>query len=236
MQSFQSSKIVVTILTIFLLISACQKGENGNRAIITDDDKVSYCIGYSIGKQISQNLKISYIEVDPDIFSRAIKDVLADNPSVISETEIAQIMESFQQNHEEEFQKKVKQNLADGSAFIANNAKEEGVITLPDSLQYKIIKEGTGTTPKATDSVKVNYRGTLIDGTEFDNSYTRNEPAVFQVNRVIPGWTEVLQLMKTGAHWKVFIPPQLAYKERGSGNIPPNSVLIFDIELLEIVE
>jgi len=127
-------------------------------------------------------------------------------------------------------------NLAMGKAFLEANGKKEGVKVLPSGLQYKVIKKGTGKTPTAADKVKTHYRGTLIDGTEFDSSYKRNAPAVFGVTQVIKGWTEALQLMKEGAKWQLYIPANLAYGERGRPGIPPNSTLIFDIELLEVVK
>ena len=131
-----------------------------------------------------------------------------------------------------------KKNKTEGDAFLAENKKKEGVKTLPSGLQYKVIKAGTGKKPKMNDTVTVNYRGTLIDGTEFDNSYKRGQPATFQVNGVIPGWTEALQLMEQGAKWQLFIPSNLAYGERGApgGQIGPNATLIFEIELISIQE
>ena len=136
---------------------------------------------------------------------------------------------------QEEMKKKSQKNLEEGKAFLAENAKKDGVTTLPSGLQYKVIKEGTGKTPKANDSVTVQYRGTLIDGTEFDSSFKRNKPASFPVNRVIRGWTEALQMMNEGAKWQLFIPPDLAYGERGAGAlIGPNSTLIFEVELLSV--
>jgi FKBP-type peptidyl-prolyl cis-trans isomerase FklB len=127
-----------------------------------------------------------------------------------------------------------EQNLANGQAFLAENADKEGVKTTASGLQYKVIEAGSGESPKASDSVTVHYRGTLIDGTEFDSSYSRNKPATFRVDRVIPGWTEALKMMKPGAKWQLFIPPGLAYGERGPGPIPPNSTLIFDVELISV--
>ncbi len=130
-----------------------------------------------------------------------------------------------------------EKNKKEGEAFLAGNKKKEGVVTLPSGLQYKIIKDGSGAKPKPTDTVSVNYRGALIDGTEFDSSYKRGEPASFKVTGVIPGWTEALQLMKAGSKWQLFIPSNLAYGERGTGrDIAPNATLIFDVELLSIQE
>ena len=133
------------------------------------------------------------------------------------------------------FGNKAEANRQKGEAFLVENQKKEGVITLPSGLQYKVIEEGTGESPKPNDTVVTHYRGTLIDGKEFDSSYRRGEPASFPVNRVIAGWTEALQLMKVGAKWQLFIPPELAYGERGAGRaIGPNAALIFEIELVEI--
>jgi FKBP-type peptidyl-prolyl cis-trans isomerase FklB len=129
----------------------------------------------------------------------------------------------------------ITKNLKEGKAFLAENGKKEGVTTLPSGLQYKVIREGTGVSPKATDNVTVHYKGTLIDGTEFDSSYKRNEPATFRTDRVIPGWTEALQLMKPGGRWQLFIPANLAYGERGAGSrIGPNSALVFEVELVKV--
>ena len=138
---------------------------------------------------------------------------------------------------EEEQKKLAEKNAKEGEAFFAENKKKEGIVTLPSGLQYKVIKEGDGPTPKATDTVSVNYKGTFIDGTEFDSSYKRNQPATFKVKGVIPGWVEALQLMKVGSKWQIFIPASLAYGDKGAGNvIGPNATLIFEVELLSIDE
>ena len=136
---------------------------------------------------------------------------------------------------QQEMRKKTgEKDLAEGKAFLAENAKKEGVVTLPSGLQYKVLKGGEGVSPGAADNVTVHYRGTLIDGTEFDSSYGRGNPATFRVNAVIPGWTEALQKMKAGAMWQLFIPSNLGYGERSSGRIPPNNVLIFEVELISV--
>jgi FKBP-type peptidyl-prolyl cis-trans isomerase FklB len=136
---------------------------------------------------------------------------------------------------QEERKMAAEKSRAEGEAFLAENAKKEGVVTLPSGLQYKILKDGAGASPQATDNVTVHYRGTLIDGTEFDSSHKRNQPATFRVSGVIRGWTEALQRMKPGAKWRLFIPAKLAYGERGTGSaIPPNSALIFEVELLKV--
>lgn len=201
----------------------------------TQKDKVSYIIGRDMGS----NLKNESVEIDADIFMKGFKDALSGNKSVLSDDEIQAVKTAFKEErmkkHEEEVKKVAEQNKKDGEAFLAENKKKEGVITLPSGLQYKVIKEGDGQTPEKTDTVTVNYRGTLIDGTEFDSSYKRNEPSTFPVKGIIPGWQEALQLMKTGSKWQLFVPAGLAYGEQGAGNaIGPNTTLIFEIELLSI--
>jgi len=201
----------------------------------TQRDKISYIIGMDAGK----NLKVQSIDVDPDIFMKGFKDALSGNKSLLSDDIIKESMAVFQdeimKKHEDELKKAAAQNKKEGEAFLAENKKKEGVVTLASGLQYKVIKEGDGKSPKETDTVTVNYQGTFIDGTEFDSSYKRNQPATFQVNGVIPGWTEALQLMKAGSKWQLYIPAGLAYGEQGAGRvIGPNATLIFDVELLSI--
>jgi FKBP-type peptidyl-prolyl cis-trans isomerase len=170
----------------------------------------------------------------------ALKGVLAGKELALSQGEMDKVYADFQQRMRAEQVAKMKaeaaRNLAAGTAFLKANEAKEGVKVLPSGLQYKVIKEGTGKTPTATDMVNTNYRGRLLNGTEFDSSYKNNKPAKLAVNRVIPGWTEALQLMKEGGKWELYIPANLAYKERGSRTIPPNSTLIFEIELLEVLE
>ncbi len=197
----------------------------------TDRQKVSYVLGYQAGAQMKQQ----NMNVDFDTLTKAIKDGLEGVAPRLTSEQAAAVMQKFQADQRAQQAKIGEQNAKEGAAFLAENKKKPGVVTLENGLQYKIIKEGTGDTPKATDSVRVHYRGTLINGKEFDSSYSRGEPTSFPVNRVIPGWTQVLQLMKEGAKWQVFIPSELAYGPQGAGgNIGPNATLIFDIELLEI--
>jgi FKBP-type peptidyl-prolyl cis-trans isomerase len=202
----------------------------------TELDKVSYIIG----TQIAGNLKQAQIEVNIDLLAQGIKDVLAGNELALSQDEIKTVyaawQEKMRQKQADEKAKAASENLAKGTAFLEANKAKEGVKVLPSGLQYKVIKEGTGNIPVATDKVKTHYRGTLIDGKEFDSSYKRGKPAEFPVARVISGWTEALQLMKEGAKWELYIPANLAYKEPGRPGIPPNSTLIFEIELIEIVK
>jgi len=191
---------------------------------------------YAIGSNIGRTWKNQDIDLDLDLVMRGLKDALAGNKLLLSDQESREVLLTFQKEARAKFEEKRKQlgekNLKDGEAFLAANKTKPGIVTLPSGLQYKVIKEGTGEIPKANDRAKVNYRGTLIDGAEFDSSPT-NQPAIFTVKGVIKGWTEALQLMKVGAKWQLFIPPNLAYGAAGSGaKIGPNSVLIFDVELV----
>jgi FKBP-type peptidyl-prolyl cis-trans isomerase FklB len=201
--------------------------------------KVSYGIGLNIGR----SMKSQAVDVDADVLARGIKDALTGGEPLLTDPELQEVMLGLQkelQAKQQELMAKQagaskaigEQNKKEGDAFLAANAKKPGVKTLPSGLQYKVIKEGTGPVPKATDEVKTNYRGTLIDGTEFD----KNDGATFPVNQVIPGWTEALQLMKVGSKWQLFIPADRAYgaNPRPGGPIGPNATLLFDIELLGI--
>jgi len=202
----------------------------------TEQDKVSYIIG----TQIAQSIKKQGVEVNLEPLMLGLQDVLEGNTLKLTKAETQKVFAAFQQRMraKQEAERKIQadENLAKGKAFLEANKTKEGVKVLPSGLQYKVIKEGTGEIPTADDKVKTHYRGRLLDGTEFDSSYKRNQPAEFPVKGVIKGWTEALQLMKTGAKWELYIPADLAYGERGRPSIPPNSVLIFEIELLEIVK
>ena len=226
----------ITGLIILLSFSSMAYAEEA-ASLKTQKDKISYLIGRDAGS----NLKKQSIDVDPDIFMRGFRDELRGNKSSLSDDETRETMAAFKEEmmkkHQEELKKVTEKNKKEGEAFLAENKKKEGVVTLPSGLQYKVIKEGDGQIPKGTDKVTVNYRGSLLDGTEFDSSYKRNEPATFPVKGVIPGWQEALQLMKTGSKWQLFVPAGLAYGERGAGNvIGPSSTLIFEVELLSIGE
>ena len=208
----------------------------------TEMDRVSYAIGVQLG----QTFKKQEIEIKIEPMMQGLKDSTAGKKLALSQDEMQKVMMAFQQRmmaKQQELQKKQQErqkveaakNLAAGKAFLAANGTKKGVKVLPSGLQYKIIKKGTGKTPTAADKVKTHYRGTLIDGTEFDSSYKRKQPAV-PVNQVIKGWTEALQLMKEGGKWELYIPANLAYGERAKSSIPANSTLIFEIELLEVVK
>jgi FKBP-type peptidyl-prolyl cis-trans isomerase FklB len=193
-------------------------------------EKVSYSIGLNLGRNLGSDLKRQSIDVDPNLVAKGIQDALSGANPLLSNEEIQETMVAFQK----EMSEKQKQR---GEAFLAENKKKEGVKTLPSGLQYKVVKAGSGKKPKVNDTVTVHYRGTLMDGTEFDSSFRRGQPANFPVSGVIRGWTEALQLMEEGAKWQLFVPPSLAYGERGAGGlIGPNATLIFDVELISIQE
>ena len=193
-------------------------------------DKFSYAIGLGIGQNL-KSMGAQNIEVED--FAQAVKDVLAGNQTAISHTEARDIVNKYFTELEEKIN---SENIAKGKAFLEENKKKANIVTLPSGLQYEVIKEGNGKQPKATDRVRCHYEGTLIDGTLFDSSIKRGEPAVFGVNQVIPGWVEALQLMSEGAKWKLYIPSDLGYGARGAGEmIPPHSTLVFEVELLEVL-
>lgn len=204
--------------------------------LATDKEKISYSIGMDIGT----TLKKQSIEVDPELLSRGFKDSYGGGKTLLTEEASRKVITDFQKaqmaKQAEEMHKLATKNKADGEKFLAENGKKEGVKTTPSGLQYKVITPGTGKTPKATDTVTVHYKGTRIDGTEFDSSYKRGEPAAFPVSGgLIAGWTEALQMMKEGAKWQLFVPYNLAYGERGRGReIEPNATLIFEVELISI--
>jgi FKBP-type peptidyl-prolyl cis-trans isomerase FklB len=225
---------ILTTFTIVLLAIGCTAADKTPK-LETLMDKVSYSIGLNIGK----DFKAQNIEVNPELLARGIKDAISDTKPLLTDEEIQEAIGSFQQERMAEAEEMAKaageKNRQEGESFLLENAKKEGVVTLPSGLQYKVIEEGTGKSPEPGDQVTVHYRGTLVDGTEFDSSYERGEPVTFPVGGVIPGWTEALQLMKEGAKWQLFIPPSLAYGEKGAGQvIGPNSTLIFDVELISV--
>ena len=223
---------IVVVLSILFLVSQVAAQE---KVVLKDQkDKVSYIVGMDIGN----NLKKQSVSVNPRILAKGIEDALAGAKPLLTEQEIQETMMAFQKEMMAKQTEAAKKNKTEGEAFLAENKKKEGVKTLPSGLQYKVMKAGTGKKPKSNDTVTVNYRGTLIDGTEFDSSYKRGQPATFQVSGVIPGWTEALQLMEEGAKWQLFVPSNLAYGERGAagGLIGPNATLIFEVELISIQE
>ena len=199
-------------------------------------DKLSYALGLGIGRQLSQ---MGANDLNAADFAQAVKDMIDGKEPQVPAAEAQQIVEDFFQKQEErqraEAAEKYKGAKSEGEKYLSENAKKEGVVTLPSGLQYQVLKEGNGKSPKATDKVVCHYEGMLIDGTMFDSSVQRGEPATFPLNGVIAGWTEGLQLMKEGAKYRFYIPYQLGYGERGAGaSIPPFATLVFDVELIEV--
>jgi FKBP-type peptidyl-prolyl cis-trans isomerase FklB len=201
----------------------------------TQKEKISYAIGMNIGTGMHRQS----LQIDPNILLRGLKDALAGGKTLMTDEEAKAVMTQLQNDMRKAQQEKMQQagaaNKKEGDTFLEANKAKEGVKVLPSGLQYKILKEGTGPKPTASDTVVCNYRGTLIDGKEFDSSYKRGEPATFPVNGVIKGWTEALQLMPVGSKWQLFLPADLAYGDRGAGaDIGPDATLIFEVELMSI--
>jgi len=219
--------------------------EKSSSSLKTEEQKVSYSIGVNIAHNLQQMKQQAGFAVDANLVAQGLKDTISGGKTKMSNEEMQATMQAFSQKmqakqkeamaaHEAEMKKSGDKNSADGKTYLDANAKKDGVTVTKSGIQYKILTEGKGPKPKATDTVTVNYRGTLIDGKEFDSSYKRGEPATFAVNAVIPGWTEVLQLMPEGSKWEVTIPSDLAYGPGGAGgDIGPNATLVFEIELLK---
>jgi FKBP-type peptidyl-prolyl cis-trans isomerase FklB len=222
-------------LLCLVLLVASPAGAGNKTKLADGKEKLSYSIGVDVGR----NLKQQGIDVDPDLLARGLKDALSGRKALMTDDEVREVLMAFQreamvkqQEHVRQISEKFRK---EGEAFLDENGKKDGVVTLPSGLQYQVIEKGKGPSPKATDTVEVHYRGTLTDGTEFDSSYKRGTPATFPVNGVIAGWTEALKIMKVGSKWRLFIPAKLAYGERGAGrDIPPNAALVFEVELLGI--
>jgi FKBP-type peptidyl-prolyl cis-trans isomerase FklB len=192
-------------------------------------------ISYIIGRDMAANLQKQGIEIEAESFMKGLKEVIAGEPSSLTQQDIQMAMMALQQEMQQKQGAKGSENQQAGEAFLAENKNKDGVKTLPSGLQYQVLQEGTGKSPSASDKVTTHYHGTLIDGTVFDSSYERGQPATFPVNGVIAGWTEALQLMKEGAKWRLFIPANLAYGSQGAGDvIGPNTALIFDVELISV--
>lgn len=221
------------VMMCAVLVAGVAVGEEKS-GLVSPKDKLSYALGMNM----ATGLKTSEIDVDIELFVKGFKDVLSSKKTALTENEARDLIMALQKDMQGKMQEKMKaqgeKNKKDGDTFLAENKKKEGVKTLESGLQYKVVTEGKGKSPSATDTVTVHYKGTLTDGTEFDSSYKRNEPASFPVNGVIKGWTEALQHMKEGSKWQLFIPANLAYGEQGRPGIPPNSVLIFDVELIKV--
>ena len=225
----------LSLILVAILFAASTALAQEKAQLKDDRDKVSYSIGLDIGS----TFKKQNMDINPDALMSGLRDGTSGAKPQMTDEEMKNTMTSFSNSMREKQAAAAKEsgakNAAEGEKFLAENKGKEGVKTTASGLQYKVIKEGTGPTPKETDTVETHYRGTLLNGTEFDSSYARNEPATFPVNRVIKGWTEALQMMKVGSKYQLFIPANLAYGERGAGQeIGPNSTLVFDVELLGI--
>jgi len=210
-------------------------------ALKTQKDKFSYALGMKTGQRMAESFNKQSVPFDPSILARGLKDGLAGGKTLLTDEEaqaaIKAVQEEVGKKQQEKKQEAGAANKKEGEAFLVANKGKEGVVTLPSGLQYKIMKEGAGPKPTTSDTVVCNYRGTLINGTEFDSSYKRGQPATFPVSGVIKGWTEALQLMPIGSKWQLFIPSDLAYGDNGAGaDIGPGATLIFEVELISIQE
>jgi FKBP-type peptidyl-prolyl cis-trans isomerase len=228
-------KYLIIVLMLFptIQLSAQEAQEEAN--LKTQKERLSYSIGVNAGK----SLKSMEINLDLELVIQALRDAYSGSKLLMSEEEIRNVLIAYQKERLEKQAEATKllaeKNKKEGDAFLAENKTKEGVVTLASGLQYKIIKAGEGNKPNDGDTVRVHYRGTLIDGTEFDSSFRRGKPASFRLGNVIAGWTEALKLMPVGSKWQLFIPPDLAYGTRGTGRaIGPNATLIFEVELLAI--
>lgn len=230
------------ISLVSLVLIGCNQAEGGNaaRSVTTDKDKISYAIGMDIGRSFKQQ-NLGTNDVDMVKVRMGIEDILKGTKPLLSDSQVNVVMMGFQQKMmaRQDSVRKVQadSNLKVAQSFLEKNGKDSGVVTLPSGLQYKVITEGTGKKPDSSSTVTVHYTGALADGTEFDSSIKRGQPATFPVVGVIPGWTQALQLMTVGSKWKLFIPPQLGYGPQGAGaRIPPNSALVFEVELISIAD
>lgn len=224
------------ILVVGVLVAANTAIAAESLELKTPKDKASYAIGMDMGNSLKKN----GVDVNPDVLGKAIKDVLLTQNTLLTDQEAGKILTDLQKEMQAKRQEMMKalgeKNKLEGQAFLAENMKKEGVKTLPSGLQYKVLTEGKGKSPAATDTVTVQYTGRLIDGTEFDSSLKRGQAATFALNSVIKGWTEALQLMQEGSKWQLFLPSNIAYGETGTvgGPIGPNAALIFDVELVSV--
>ena len=233
------NRIVVILISLVILLPflslATDQNKDSDVELKTFADKISYVLGQEVGG----GLKNSPTNINLELFMRGLKDILDDQKSLVDPDEAIQIKQEFTRQYKES-QAKIRAEISEKnqqaeSVFMSENKNKEGVVTTESGLQYMVLKKGDGSKPTRSDTVTVHYRGALLDGTEFDSSYERDQPATFQVAGVIAGWTEALQLMNVGSKFRLFIPSKLAYGKRGAGGkIGPNEMLIFDVELLEI--
>jgi len=227
------STALKTTLGTLLLCSTLTAGSAlaADSNLKTEQEKFSYAIGF----QVAQSFKREGLDIDSKALAQAIDDVLKDNKLKLSMEEMRSVVEAFQAKQAAERTARADTALEEGKTFLAANKKKPGVKELPSGVQYKVITSGSGTQPKATDSISAHYRGTLLNGEEFDSSYKRGQPATFGVNQVIKGWQEILPMMHEGDKWEIYIPAEMAYGAQGAGgNIGPNETLIFEIELIKV--
>jgi FKBP-type peptidyl-prolyl cis-trans isomerase FkpA len=228
--------LVVGLISSVVMVGCNKEAEKKEETVKLET--LEQKVNYVVAQNMAQNFKQGGLTIEPEAFALALKDVRDGVESRLTDEEKETVMQTFQEQamaaREEEQKKLGEANLAEGSAYLEANKAKEGVTVTESGLQYRVITEGTGVKPKATDTVTVHYSGKLLDGTEFDSSYSRNEPVNFPVNGVIAGWTEALLLMPQGSKWELVIPSDLAYGPGGNGPIPPNSVLVFEVELLEV--
>lgn len=222
----------LALLSTVLMAGSCSAEESLN--LKDEKARVSYSIGYQVGSDFNRQ----GLDINSGVLSKGVSDALTDNSPLMTHQEMRTTLTDLQKTaaalQEQRMKAEAEKNMAEGMAYLAENSKKEGIKTLPSGLQYKVITEGSGKAPKAGDSVTVHYRGTLINGTEFDSSYSRGKPAAFKADRVIDGWKEALPLMREGARWQLFIPPELGYGDKRTGSIEPNSTLIFMVELISV--
>ncbi len=224
--------VIIVLLCLGILTCICNA--ESQLDLTEEKSKISYGIGYQVGS----DFKNQGFAINPQMLLQGVTDAIAGNEALMTHQEMSETLVDLQKkvalDQEEKLKAQAEKNLAEGKAFLAENGKKAGVTTLSSGLQYKIIARGTGKTPNPTDTVTVHYRGTLIDGTEFDSSYSRNKPETFRADKVIQGWKEALQMMKEGGKWELFVRSDLAYGNRRFGRIEPNSTLIFEVELISV--
>jgi FKBP-type peptidyl-prolyl cis-trans isomerase len=225
------------LILIFELDSSCSGEAEEVPVLKTKKDKTSYAAGV----ETARSLRRQEVELDMELVIRGIRDASRGEKLLLTDEDLHAIINAYQADvRQKQIEMKYKQakvaedNKKEGEAFLSRNKLNEGVVTLPSGLQYKVLKQGEGKKPTEVDTVEVHYRGTFVNGTEFDNSYARGKPVTMTLKPVIPGWREALKLMPEGSKWQLFIPPELAYGPRGSGRIPPNSTLIFEVELIAV--